>query len=93
MVCPNCNGDISVQETINQEKYTYRQKKCNLCGFKFYTKESVCEESEAAPLFREWIKERGRKHRAKQKGLDYEVSFADGREKKAEPKLPTSPLF
>ena len=93
MLCPNCEGQISVEETINQPRCTYRQRKCTECGFKFYTKEEVCAESEAAPLFREWIRERGRKARAKKKGLEYEVSFADGREKPVTPKRPTSPLF
>lgn len=93
MLCPNCNGEIQVQETINQSRFTYRQKKCLNCNFKFYTKEAVCEESEAAPLFREWIRERGRKLRAKKKGIYYEPTFEDGREKPIIPKKPTSPLF
>ena len=93
MLCPNCDGSVEVQETINQTRCTYRQRKCLNCGFKFYSKEEVCDESEAAPLFREWIRERSRKSRAKKKGIDYEVSFADGREKPVTPKKPTSPLF
>jgi hypothetical protein len=93
MLCPNCEGYIEVQETINQNDTTWRQKKCKLCGFKFFTKESVCSSDEAQPLFTEWTRERSRKSRAKKKGLDYEVKFADGREKEVIPKRPTSPLF
>lgn len=94
MVCFNCNSDnVEVKETISQPYNTYRQKKCKECGFVFYTKESACEESEAKPLFQEWTKERSRKARAKKKGITYEVSFEDGREKKIIPKRPTSPLF
>lgn len=93
MLCPNCDGEITVQETINQPRTTYRQRKCTNCGFKFYSKEEVCPESEASPLFKEWIRERGRKCRAKKKGIEYDVSYEDGREKKVVPKRPTSPLF
>lgn len=93
MLCPNCQGSISVLETINQQKATYRQRRCEECGFKFYTKEEVCNTEEAKPLFDEWIRERSRKSRAKKKGIDYEVTFADGREKPVTPKKPTSPLF
>ena len=93
MKCPSCNGEISVLETINQQKVTYRQRKCNECGMKFYTKEEICSSDEAQPLFTEWVRERQRKHRAKEKGEQYEVSFADGREKQVAPKKPTSPLF
>lgn len=93
MLCPNCSGEISVLETINQQRATYRQRKCNECGFKFYTKEEVCSVDEAKPLFDEWIRERSRKCRAKKKGIDYEPTFADGREQPVVPKKPTSPLF
>jgi hypothetical protein len=93
MVCPNCEGDITVQETINQPRATYRQRKCNVCGFKFFSKETICPSDEAQPLFTEWTRERSRKSRAKKKGLNYDVKFEDGRENKPEPKRPTSPLF
>ena len=93
MKCPNCDGEISVLETINQQRFTYRQRKCEMCGFKFYTKEEVCSSEEAKPLFDEWIRERSRKCRAKKKGLIYEPTFADGREQQIIPKKPTSPLF
>ena len=93
MLCPNCEGEISVLETINQQRATYRQRKCSECGFKFYTKEEVCSVDEAKPLFDEWIRERSRKCRAKKKGIDYEPTFADGREQPVIPKKPTSPLF
>ena len=93
MNCPNCNGDISVLETINQPKATWRYRKCNVCGTKFYTKEDICPTDIAKPLFDEWIRERSRKCRAKQKGIKYDVKFADGREQSVEPKQPTSPLF
>ena len=93
MNCPNCNGQIETSETINQSLYTYRQKRCKECGFKFFTKESVCSSDEAQPLFTEWTRERSRKHRAKQKGVEYNVRFEDGREKAVTPKRPTSPLF
>lgn len=93
MKCPNCNGEITVSETINQTLCTYRQKKCTECGFKFFTKEIVCSSDEAQPLFTEWTRERSRKHRAKKKGVNYDVKFADGREQEIIPKRPTSPLF
>lgn len=93
MLCPDCNGSISVLETINQPKATYRQRKCDVCGKKFYSKEEICPSEEAKPLFDEWIRERSRKSRAKKKGMDYEVKFADGREQPVTPKQPTSPLF
>lgn len=93
MKCPSCNGEISVLETINQPKAILRQRKCNECGFKFYTKEEVVIADSVKPVFDEWIRERQRKCRAKKKGVEYEVSFADGREKTVIPKKPTSPLF
>ena len=93
MLCPSCQSSISVLETINQQKVTYRQRKCDGCGLKFYTREEVCAVEEAKPLFDEWIRERSRKSRAKKKGIDYEVKFADGREQPVVPKKPTSPLF
>jgi transcription elongation factor Elf1 len=93
MLCPSCNGSISVLETINQQRATYRQKKCDVCGMKFYTKEEVASVDEAKPLFDEWIRERSRKCRAKKKGLEYEPTFQDGREQPVIPKKPTSPLF
>ena len=93
MKCPSCNGEISVLETINQPKSILRQRKCNECGFKFYTKEDVVPSESVKPVFDEWLRERSRKCRAKKKGVEYEVSFADGREKTVIPKKPTSPLF
>ena len=93
MLCPNCKGDVSVMETINQHNSTYRLRKCNVCGNKFYTKEDICPDDSAKPLFDEWIRERSRKSRAKKKGVDYEVKFEDGREKPVTPKKPMSPLF
>lgn len=93
MTCPSCNGEISVLETIGQQKIIWRQRKCNVCGNKFYTKETMCSADEAKPLFDEWIRERSRKCRAKKKGVEYEVKFADGREQQVKPKKPTSPLF
>lgn len=94
MRCPSCESDkISVQETINQPKATLRQRKCDSCGAKFYTKEIVVDADEVKPVFDEWLRERSRKCRAKKKGVDYNVKFADGREQPAVPKQPTSPLF
>lgn len=93
MLCLNCNGELTADETISQQTQNYRLRKCKVCGFKFYTKETVCDESEAKPLFDEWIRERGRKARAKKKGIVYEPKFADGREKEIIPSKPTSPLF
>lgn len=93
MRCPSCEGDISVLETINQPKVTLRYRKCEVCGFKFYTKEEIVPADTVKPVFDEWTRERSRKCRAKKKGVDYEVRFIDGREKPAPPKKPTSPLF
>lgn len=93
MRCPSCEGEISVLETINQPKDILRQRKCNVCGFKFYTKEEIVPAEAVKPVFDEWIRERQRKCRAKKKGVEYEVSFADGREQPVIPKKPTSPLF
>lgn len=94
MYCINCGSDEnSVLETINQPKATLRQRKCAVCGIKFYTKEEVVSPEGVKPVFDEWIRERSRKCRAKKKGVDYEVSFADGREQPVTPKKPTSPLF
>ncbi len=93
MLCPSCNGEISVLETINQQKATLRYRKCDVCGFKFYTREEVAPSEQVKPYFDEWIRERQRKCRAKKKGVEYEVSFGDGREKPIVPKKPTSPLF
>lgn len=93
MRCPSCEGEISVLETINQPKDILRQRKCNVCGFKFYTKEEIVPAESVKPVFDEWIRERQRKCRAKKKGVEYEVSFADGREQPVIPKKPTSPLF
>ena len=93
MLCPNCDGEIGVDDTISSNRVNYRSRKCKVCGFKFYTKEEVCREEEAKPLFTEWTKERSRKARAKKKGLVYEPTFADGREKTVIPKKPTNPLF
>lgn len=93
MRCPSCEGEISVLETINQPKDILRQRKCNVCGFKFYTKEEIVPVETVKPVFDEWIRERQRKCRAKKKGVEYEVSFADGREQPVIPKKTTSPLF
>ena len=93
MLCPSCNGEVSVLETINQTKATLRQRKCGVCGLKFFTKEEVVPSDTVKPIFDEWLRERSRKCRAKKKGEEYEPSFSDGREKPVEPKQPTSPLF
>lgn len=93
MVCPSCNGEVSVQETINQQRATLRFRKCTVCGCKFYTKEEIVPSESVKPVFDEWVRERQRKHRAKQKGVEYEVKFEDGREQSVAPKKPTSPLF
>lgn len=93
MLCPSCGGNNSVQETINQQKATLRFRKCDVCGMKFYTREEVVSADDVKPVFDEWIRERQRKCRAKKKGVEYEVSFADGREQTIVPKKPTSPLF
>lgn len=93
MLCPLCNGPVSVLETINQQKATLRYRKCDECGNKFYTKEEIVVSDSVKPYFDEWLRERQRKCRAKKKGLEYEVSFEDGREKTVVPKKPTSPLF
>lgn len=93
MYCPNCSGENSVQETINQPKATLRQRKCDVCGFKFYTKEEVVHSEDVKPVFDEWVRERQRKCRAKKKGVEYNVKFEDGREQSVAPKKPTSPLF
>lgn len=93
MNCPSCNGNVEVQETINQQRATLRYRKCTDCGYKFYTKEEVVPAETVKPAFDEWIRERSRKCRAKKKGIDYEVRFEDGREQPVVPKKPTSPLF
>ena len=94
MVCPNCNSsDYKVLDTISRQNDIYRQKKCNNCGKKFFSKEIYVNQDEAAPLFTEWSRERSRKSRAKKKGMSYDVKFADGRENPVETKQPTSPLF
>lgn len=94
MFCPTCgNKETSVLETINQPKATLRQKKCPVCGYKFFTREEPVPIDTVKPVFDEWLRERSRKSRAKKKGVDYEVSFADGREQPVTPKKPTSPLF
>ena len=94
MRCPFCQSDeISVMETINQPKATLRQRKCNSCNNKFYTKEEAVGAEDVKPVFDEWLRERSRKCRAKKKGEEYNVKFEDGREQPAVPKKPTSPLF
>ncbi len=94
MYCPQCEGNnISVLETISQPKATLRYRKCADCGVKFYTKELIVAPEDVKPVFDEWLRERAKKCRMKKKGVDYEVSFADGREQPAIPKQPTSPLF
>lgn len=93
MICPNCDGELKVLDTISAEKHNYRKRKCYECGFIFYTTESVGDQDEPAKLFSEWSTERSRKARAKKKGLVYEPKFSDGREKQIIPKKPTSPLF
>ena len=93
MRCPTCNGEVAVLETINQPKATLRYRKCNDCGFKFYTKEDVVPADTVKPVFDEWLRERARKSRAKKKGVEYNVKFEDGREQAITPKKPTSPLF
>ena len=93
MLCPLCNGEVSVQETINQQNATLRYRKCNECGNKFYTKESIVATDTVKPVFDEWIRERSKKCRAKKKGMEYNVRFEDGREQPVAPKKPTSPLF
>ena len=91
MFCPNCSGSISVLDTLNSETEIYRHRKCQDCGFKFYTIESAVPSERVAPLFTEWQKERSRKHRAKKRGLVYEPAVTGNT--KAVPKKPTSPLF
>ena len=94
MYCPLCGSDkISVLDTISRQKDTLRRRKCDACNTKFFTQENITDSEDIARVFSEWSKERTRKYRAKQKGVEYEVSFADGREKPATPKKPTSPLF
>ena len=94
MTCPNCNSDdVKVLDTISRKDDIYRQKKCNACGRKFFSKEIYVNNDEAAPLFTEWCRERSRKARAKKKGMEYDVKFEDGRQNPIEAKQPTSPLF
>lgn len=92
MFCPNCNGvAISVKDTLQTEMETHRVKQCKDCGFRFYTTESVRPADEIQPLFSQWSKERVRKLRAKEKGVEYEPQFKS--ETSSTPKKPTSPLF
>ena len=93
MVCPNCEGDIKVLDTISSPTINHRHRKCNICGFDFYTQEKVVEPSQCDYLFKEWSRERRRKSQAKKKGIVYDPKFSDGREVKSEPKLPTKALF
>lgn len=94
MLCPDCNSaDVKVLDTLSRPVDIYRQKKCNACGKKFFSKEIYVNYEEGAPLFREWSRERSRKRDAKKKGMEYEVKFADGRQNPVEVKKPTSPLF
>ena len=94
MRCPNCESDnLSVVDTISSQRENYRHRKCADCEFRFYTTEAVVPKEEVEPKFKEWQKERSRKCRAKKKGIAYEPTFEDGREKTVIPKKPTSPLF
>lgn len=95
MVCPNCDGEIKVLDTISTDTANYRQRKCLVCGYKFFSEETITNQDKISALFAEWSTQRSKKARLKKKGIDYEPTFADGREKQSAiiPKKPTSPLF
>ena len=93
MLCPNCNGKNTVEETISSQILNYRQRKCSVCKMKFYTKETLIEPEEAEPMFREYLRERSRKARLRKKGIDYEPKYSDGREKEVKVKRTVRPLF
>lgn len=93
MLCPHCNSNkIGVLDTMQKDKETYRHKKCQDCGFKFYTEEVPVSDDKVGPLFTAWVRERSRKFRAKQKGEDYEPEIT-GANRQTVPRKPTSPLF
>ena len=93
MICPNCNGDLRVLDTISTDMINHRHRKCKLCGFDFYTQEKAVEPHESEHLFREWSRERRKKSELRKKGISYEPKFSDGREIKKEPKPPIRSLF
>lgn len=93
MNCITCGGETRVDETILSKGIIYRKRKCTNCNQRFFTKEMPVKDEECKQLFTEWSRERSRKSRAKAKGIEYEPTFSDGREKKVEPKMPTRRLF
>lgn len=93
MNCITCGAETEVSDTITSNGITYRRRRCKNCKGKFFTKEIPVKDDECKQLFTEWSRERSRKHRAKKKGLEYNPTFSDGREKKVEPKMPTRSLF
>ena len=95
MLCPSCNSKLKILETISSTKKNYRHFKCPECSCKFYSKEELVDSDDPEVLaqFREWTKERGKKHRAKQRGEEYEVQFADGRQAPPKQKKKLNSLF
>ena len=92
MICPNCGADLSVTESIHANDANYRHYKCP-CGSYFFSKEELVADSVAKPVFQERNREKSKKFRMKQKGVDYEVKYSDGRERKQQPKRKLRPLF
>lgn len=37
MICPECNGKLEVVETVRDEDYVYRRRRCKSCGQIIYT--------------------------------------------------------
>lgn len=48
MLCPKCGGKTGTLNTLLNPKdnETYRRKECKICGFRFYTFESVAEDTD-----------------------------------------------
>lgn len=48
MGCPNCNnGKVTVVDTVKNDERNeiYRIRKCNGCGYRYFTTETVTEET------------------------------------------------
>lgn len=69
MNCPKCGGKAKVLDCARSPEETYRERKCKVCGYAFYTVEYEVENDENfhktwAKYHRSWV---GYRNKVKEK--------------------------
>lgn len=44
MNCPECGGKSTVADSVAENDFVYRRRRCKVCGEVFYTEETISED-------------------------------------------------